>query len=150
MQRREVIKLGIVAVGCLGCGGSGSSSDDAPMDAPPGGTGFEMCGENICLDLMHAANAMLLNVNGARAINIPAKIIVVRETATEFVVLSRICTHQGCVLAYQGVTMELSCGCHGSKFDIGGSVLRGPATRSLKKYATTFDETLQTLTILLV
>ena len=143
MHRREVIKLGILAVGC-GCGGGG---EDVPVDAMEGGSGFEMCGTNICVDLTHTANVALVNINGARALNIPDKIIVIRETATTFVVLSRVCTHQGCVLAYQPTPMELACGCHGSKFDINGSVLRGPATRSLKKLASTFDETSQMLTI---
>lgn len=144
MDRREVIKLGILAVGCAGCGGSG---EDMPVDAMEGPSGFEMCGTNICVDLTNPANAALVNINGARSFNIPDKIIVIRETATTFMVLSRVCTHQGCGLTYQPSPMQLACGCHGSKFDINGSVVRGPASRSLKKFASTFDETSQMLTI---
>jgi Rieske Fe-S protein len=142
MRRREVIKLGIVAVGCVGCGGG----DEVPVDAMPPG-GFTMCGAEICVDLADPSNAALADINGARALSIPDKIVVIRLTATTFAVLSRVCTHQGCQISYQPSSMILACGCHGSQFDTSGGVLRGPATRSLKRYTSTFDELTQTLTI---
>ena len=145
MRRRDVVKLGIVAVGCLGCGGG---DGDPPVDALDS-TGFEMCGANVCLNLADPANAALANVNGARSLNIPDKIIIVRTSATTFAVLSRVCTHAMCGIAYQPSPMEFACPCHGSRFALDGSVVRGPASRSLKKYASTFDEVSQTLTITL-
>jgi nitrite reductase/ring-hydroxylating ferredoxin subunit len=46
------------------------------------------------------------------------------------------CTHAGCSLAkgaLEGTTVI--CGCHGSRFDVtSGSVLRGPATRSVRSH----------------
>jgi Rieske Fe-S protein len=47
----------------------------------------------------------------------------------EFVVLSAICTHQGCTVDIQG--QQLVCPCHGSTYDRRGQVLRGPAERPL-------------------
>lgn len=45
--------------------------------------------------------------------------------------LSLVCTHLGCTL---NVTDKgLSCPCHGSLFDLGGNVLKGPAERPLHK-----------------
>jgi cytochrome b6-f complex iron-sulfur subunit len=49
--------------------------------------------------------------------------------AREFVVLSAICTHQGCTVDIQA--QQLVCPCHGSTFDRRGQVLRGPAQRPL-------------------
>lgn len=144
MRRREVVKLGIMAIGCAGCGGGG---DETPPDAFGTTSGFEVCGANICVNLMEPANAALLDVNGARAINVPDKIIIVRTSATAFSVLSRVCTHNNCTISYQPASMELVCPCHGSRFSIGGAVTRAPATRSLKSYTHTFDEATQVLTI---
>ncbi len=46
-----------------------------------------------------------------------------------FYALSLICTHLGCTVT---VTEDvLSCPCHGSRFDLQGKVLTGPADRAL-------------------
>ena len=148
MRRREVVKLGMLAIGCVGCGGGGDEME-MPVDAAGTTSGFEMCGANICFNLMEPANAVLQNVNGARAANVPDKIVIVRQSATEFSVVSRICTHNGCQVAYQPSSMELVCPCHGSRFTATGAVTRAPATRNLKSYAHTFDEATQVLTITL-
>lgn len=141
-----MVKLGLVAVGCLGCGGGG----DPPVDALDLMAGFTMCGATqICVDLADPANAALANVGGARAINVPAKLVIVRTSATTFAVLSRVCTHNGCGVGYQPSSMEFACPCHGSRFAIDGAVVNGPATRALADYASTFDEATQTLTIAL-
>lgn len=48
--------------------------------------------------------------------------------------VSPICTHLGCTVEIQGP--RLVCPCHGSTYDRSGSVLRGPAVRSLARYRT--------------
>jgi Rieske Fe-S protein len=109
-----------------------------------------MCGANVCLDLTHPINANLANVNGARAIDVAGKkLIVIRTSATAFVTLSRVCTHASCGVGYVPSSMDLRCPCHGSRFDLNGSVTNGPALRSLTKFGNQFDEATQTLTILL-
>jgi cytochrome b6-f complex iron-sulfur subunit len=45
--------------------------------------------------------------------------------------LSLVCTHLGCTLNVGGE--QLSCPCHGSRFDRSGNVLQGPADRPLKR-----------------
>ena len=144
MNRREVIKLAGAAL-CAGCGGGGESTPDAFE-----GTGTTMCGADLCVDLTHPANAVLANVDGARSFTAgDAKMIAIRTVATPptFVVLSRICTHQGCNVGWNASAQALVCPCHGSRFAIDGSVTREPATRSLSKFTSTFDEATQTLTI---
>jgi cytochrome b6-f complex iron-sulfur subunit len=52
----------------------------------------------------------------------------------DFAAVSPICTHLGCTVEIQGP--RLVCPCHGSTYDRNGSVLRGPAARSLARYRT--------------
>lgn len=49
-----------------------------------------------------------------------------------FSALSPICTHRGCTVDVQGD--RLVCPCHGSTYDRGGRVLRGPAERALARF----------------
>ncbi|MEU6477637.1 FAD-dependent oxidoreductase [Streptomyces sp. NPDC047017] len=47
--------------------------------------------------------------------------------------LSARCTHLGCLVAFNSAERAWECPCHGSRFDIDGSVLQGPATRPLER-----------------
>lgn len=61
-------------------------------------------------------------------------VVVTQPTAGEFVGLSAICTHEGCIVSkISGNT--IICGCHGSEYSITGGVKRGPANRGLDKQA---------------
>lgn len=74
----------------------------------------------------------------------------VRTSATTFLGLSRVCTHQGCDT--EVVSNRLECPCHGSIFAADGSVIRGPSIASppiapLPQLAVTFDPVTGTITI---
>ena len=45
--------------------------------------------------------------------------------------LSAVCTHLGCITRYLSDENVIACPCHGSRFDIEGSVVHGPAPRAL-------------------
>lgn len=148
MNRREVVRLGVIGIGaaiCSNCGSDGATTPDAVE-----GTGTTMCGADLCLDLTHAANAALSHVDGARAINAgAAKLIVVRTVVAPaaFVVLTRVCTHNGCGVGWDPAVQEFKCPCHGSRFALDGTVTREPASSPLSKFDSMFDEATQTLTI---
>jgi Rieske Fe-S protein len=60
------------------------------------------------------------------------KVVVTQPAKGEFVGLSATCTHQGCTVAdVSGGT--INCPCHGSKFNLDGSVANGPATSPLPR-----------------
>jgi len=42
------------------------------------------------------------------------------------------CTHMGCKLHENTAERSLDCGCHGSRFDLEGNVITGPAKREIK------------------
>lgn len=45
--------------------------------------------------------------------------------------MTAICTHLGCITRYLSDQNIIACPCHGSRFDIEGNVLHGPAPRPL-------------------
>jgi Rieske Fe-S protein len=58
------------------------------------------------------------------------KIVVVQPVAGRFRAFSATCTHQGCTV--DNVTGGMiNCPCHGSMFDLDGTVMGGPATKPL-------------------
>lgn len=49
------------------------------------------------------------------------------------------CSHLGCVLAWNPVERSWDCPCHGSRFDLDGTVANGPAISGLKEAAAPSD-----------
>jgi cytochrome b6-f complex iron-sulfur subunit len=124
-----------------GSGSTGSSSGSAT-------DGIARCGNDYCLDLSDPANASLTAVDGARLVTIAGqRMFVVRLDDTQFVALSAVCTHAGCIVQFSSSSSDLECPCHGSIFALDGSVVRGPATSPLAEYPTTYDATTDVVTI---
>lgn len=45
--------------------------------------------------------------------------------------LSAVCTHLGCITRFKSDERVIACPCHGSRFDLEGNVVHGPAPRPL-------------------
>ena len=58
-------------------------------------------------------------------------IVVTQASAGEFKGFSSTCTHAGCTVA-EVADGTINCPCHGSKFNLDGTVANGPATRPLE------------------
>jgi cytochrome b6-f complex iron-sulfur subunit len=52
-------------------------------------------------------------------------------TAGGVYAVSAVCTHLGCITRYLSDEKCIACPCHGSRFDLEGNVIHGPAPRSL-------------------
>ena len=53
-------------------------------------------------------------------------------------IVSNICPHLKCFLTFNEIDKSWDCPCHGSKFDIDGNVIKGPACYNIK-----IDETIK-------
>ncbi len=86
-------------------------------------------------------NNELTSVGSSKVQN---NIVVVRKAsgneAAAFVALSNVCTHQSCTVAYQSSSSEFVCPCHGSKYDVNGAVVQGPAPSPLPKYTVSITD----------
>lgn len=69
-------------------------------------------------------------------------VLINRGSDDQFFSLSADCQHQHCVVSPFNAGAGASvCPCHGSRYGIDGKVLRGPTTRPLIPYASSFDGT---------
>ena len=63
----------------------------------------------------------------------------ITNTGTQLFALSQKCPHLGCRVPFCESSGHFECPCHGSKFDIGGEWIEGPAPRGLDKYTLSTD-----------
>ena len=61
------------------------------------------------------------------------KLAVYRATDGTVHALSPVCTHAACIVNWNSSEKTWDCPCHGARYDIGGNVITGPATKNLKK-----------------
>ncbi|MFL6052694.1 MAG: FAD-dependent oxidoreductase [Actinoallomurus sp.] len=74
---------------------------------------------------LDAGTAAIVRIGGERC-------AVYRDQTGNLHAVSAICTHLGCVVAFNDAEQVWECPCHGSRFATDGSVLQGPANRPLK------------------
>jgi cytochrome b6-f complex iron-sulfur subunit len=60
------------------------------------------------------------------------------HTGTEFVALSLICPHLGCIV--EQAPSGFACPCHGSRFSADGTLQQGPANRPLQHLQISIDQ----------
>jgi cytochrome b6-f complex iron-sulfur subunit len=68
-------------------------------------------------------------VDGALAL--PQHRLAVVRRGDDFLALDLTCTHLGCTV--KATAQGFACPCHGSRFESGGNVVKGPAPRPLKR-----------------
>lgn len=63
------------------------------------------------------------------------RILLIRASEDKVRAYEGRCTHQRCDVAYNPAATRIDCKCHGSKFDMKGTPLNGPATQPLPRFA---------------
>lgn len=106
-----------------------SDGNDEIINNPPGSN-------DVTIDLTKSEFDALKTVGGFAY---SGNLIIIRSSDTQYTVLSKICTHQGCTVSYNASSNQLPCPCHGSLYNISGGVINGPATQSLKSYTTNIE-----------
>lgn len=126
MERKEFLSTLGFSVAACACGALVSCSKSS--DSPDTGGGTDT---PIEIDL----TTSLLTVGSSLT---RSGIIIVRLADTNevasFTAVDVACTHQGTSVFFSAGSDRFICPNHGSEFSTSGSVLQGPATRSLKKY----------------
>ncbi len=69
---------------------------------------------------------------------IVGEVVITQPVAGEFKGLSAKCTHKGCTVD-KVADGTIDCPCHGSKFNLDGTVANGPATKPLENKAISVD-----------
>ena len=71
---------------------------------------------------------------GSVTANIQGRFYLCRMEDGGFLALSSKCTHLGCTVPWEEKEKRFACPCHGSSFDISGSVITAPAPRPLDMF----------------
>ncbi len=65
--------------------------------------------------------------------------VVLQTAPGEFVALSAVCTHLGCIVQWQEEESQFLCPCHAGRFSTDGSVISGPPPKPLEILPVTLD-----------
>jgi Rieske Fe-S protein len=150
-QACQIASVAAVAgsVGTLlqACGGGGGSvtGGSLPPDVPALSTlSATAVSGGVSVNV---AGSPLAAVGSAALVQSPSGPILVAHTAADtFTAVTATCTHESCTIT--GFTGQaFVCPCHGSRFSTSGVVQNGPATRSLRSFATRFANDVLTISV---
>ena len=152
-DRREFLRCtacGVATLAALSLAACGGESVTAPGGGGTGGGGgggtesrFEITASQIKVflakipDLTPIPSFFLIDA---------ATTVVLHTAENQYAAFTAICTHAGCTVSGFS-NNRMVCPCHGSEYDLGGSVVVGPAPAPLKRFSLTFDAALNQLLI---
>lgn len=130
LTRRQVLTtgaLGVAGVAVAGC----SSGDSAPQTTPATQPGSPTAASPAAAGEALVAAADVPLEGGVIVDAGQTKVVVTQPQADQYVGLSAVCPHQGCLVS-QVTNQKIICPCHGSQFSItDGAVIQGPAQTGL-------------------
>ena len=135
MERKEFLKKFTVGGSILFTAPyllSSCAEDEIPEDMENNNSNSN----EIIIDLTHADFSDLATVGGYAYKD---NLIIFRTGNTNYMALSKLCTHSQCTVTYNHASENLPCPCHGSVFTTSGQVTNGPALTNLKKYNVVLD-----------
>ncbi len=66
-------------------------------------------------------------------------VVALQPKPGEYLALSAVCTHLGCVVQWEAAKEEFLCPCHGGRFAVNGTVLSGPPPQPLASLPVMID-----------
>ncbi len=73
---------------------------------------------------------------GGYSVERTRRVVFVGRSEGEFIVLSPVCTHMGCNVAFNDTSSLFECPCHGGEYDVTGRVVEGPPPGPLRRFQT--------------
>jgi nitrite reductase/ring-hydroxylating ferredoxin subunit len=149
-QRRTFLRSAIASTGVILCGGTLA----AILQACESDTIKSTAERPFTFSLTE--HPELASVGGAiykaaGSFNNGAEIIIIRQSETEFLAVTSVCTHQGCtvLLPEEPSSTFMECPCHGARFSTtDGSWVQSPQTTPrLPRFRTEFNSGSNELTI---
>jgi len=133
----QALSLGAIAATLQACGGSSNPNE------PSGGFGNVPSLPSVPATVsngvatVNVAGTALATAGGTAIVSSSiGTMLVVRNDATTVSAFTATCTHQQCTVT--GFTEGVfQCPCHGSRYNTGGMVVRGPATQNLRRFNAT-------------
>jgi Rieske Fe-S protein len=131
-SRREALGagLGVVSLAIVGC------ARLPPVRDVPAQSGEVSLALADYPELQAAGGVLPVRPDGAGK-----PIMIVRGEGNNFTAHSLKCTHLGCTVGWNEAARSFDCPCHGSRFNLDGTVLKGPAKRPLTAFAVSSDGT---------
>jgi Rieske Fe-S protein len=124
------------------CGGCTSDPGPPIVDLPP------VANKQIAIRLSDFPDLMKLGGSlVGKSSGYPRPIVIAQVNQGTFVALDAICTHMNCTVSYNALNVELDCPCHGSTYEIDGTVISGPAPLPLTRFTASSDGTTVTVTL---
>jgi cytochrome b6-f complex iron-sulfur subunit len=128
-ERRTFLGIILAAIGAFATGAFGWSLFRFLSPVERGGEDSQV---RVARDLVTIGSAHFFAFQGRPA-------VVLQPRAGEFVALSAVCTHLGCIVKWIDEAQEFLCPCHAGRFATSGQVLGGPPPRALDTYPVTLD-----------
>ncbi|MEQ1760122.1 MAG: Rieske (2Fe-2S) protein [Vicinamibacterales bacterium] len=126
------------------CGGSSSPTAPSGMASTLATQSGRFTGSGVQVTV---AGSALAESGGAVLVESVAGVFLLARTGDgAFTAIDAICSHESCTITgAEGATYV--CPCHGSRYSRSGQVLGGPATASLRRFATTVADGVVTIAI---
>ena len=124
------------------CGGSSSPTGPSGMTSRLATQTGRFTGSGVQVAL---AGTPLGETGGAALVESTAGLFLLARTGpTTFSAIDAVCSHESCTVSDADGAAYV-CPCHGSRYSRTGQVLAGPATASLRQFATTFADDVVTI-----
>jgi Rieske Fe-S protein len=127
-RRKALVNTGIslAATTIAGCATYGKPPA-APAAEAAATPGTAAAAEGAAVSLQAIAKTADIPVGSGVIVD---DVVITQPTKGEFKGFSAICTHAGCTVA-EVLGASINCPCHGSSFNLDGTVAKGPASRPL-------------------